>query len=299
MKKAVLTTAAFVLFAGTSALAANLPVKAPLVPPPIFTWTGFYVGGNVGYSWGAASTDLTEIVNTTATTTNRNGLVASATTTLTSVGGDRARLDGVLGGVQAGYNKQINRWVLGLEGDVQWTGERGGANICFVVAGTAPIPCPGTTGTRFGTANYRLPWFGTFRGRAGVMFDRVLLYATGGLAVGEVKADYVDGFVGGTTVNPLATGSANTTRVGWVVGAGAEAAIGGNWSIKAEYLHMDFGSVDRSIAAAGVPLTVVIGPFTTTLSQNLTGAFHTHVTDDVFRVGVNYRFGAPVIAAKY
>jgi outer membrane immunogenic protein len=300
MKKTVFAGAAFILFAGTPALAADLPVKAPVVPPPIFSWTGFYVGGNVGYSWGRASTDLTEIVNTTATITTLAGTpIASATVTTTSFGSDRARLDGALAGIQAGYNKQINRWVLGVEGDVQWTGQRGDLTICPVVPGTAPVPCPGATGTQFGTANYRLPWFGTLRGRAGVTFDRVLLYATGGLAVGEIKANYVDGTLGGTTLNPLATGSFNTTRAGWVVGAGAEAALGRNWSIKAEYLHMDFGNVDQSVAANGVPLSITIGNFITTISQSLTSSFRTRVTDDVFRVGVNYRFGTPVIAAKY
>jgi outer membrane immunogenic protein len=84
-----------------------------------------------------------------------------------------------------------------------------------------------------------------------------------------------------------------------VVGAGAAAAIGRNWSIKAEYLHMDFGSVNQSISANGVPLVVTIGAFTTTLSRSITSSFHAHVTDDVFRVGLNYRFGAPVIAARY
>ena len=263
---------AIALFAGTPAVAADLPVKAPVVPAAIFSWTGFYVGGNVGYSWGRASTDLTEITTTSATITTLAGTpIASASVTTNTVGSDRARLDGALGGVQAGYNKQINKWVLGVEGDIQWTGQRGGLTICPVVPGTAPVACPGATGTQFGTANYRLPWFGTFRGRAGVTFDRILLYATGGLAVGEVKADYVDGFLN-STAPPFATaaGSASTTRAGWVVGAGAEAAIGGNWSIKAEYLHMDFGNVDQNVSANGVPLSVTIGDFRTTLSQSLT-----------------------------
>jgi outer membrane immunogenic protein len=303
MKKLLFASTGFVLFAGTSVLAADLPVKAPVykapVVVPVFSWTGFYVGGNVGYSWGRASTDLTETVTTTASITGPNGPIASATVTQTSFGNDRARLNGGLGGFQAGYNWQFDRYVAGLEGDIQGTGERGGVTICPVTAGAAPVPCPGPTGTLFGTANYRLPWFGTLRGRLGVTFDRVLLYATGGLAVGEIKADYVDGFFNSTTtLNPLATGSVNTTRAGWVVGAGIEGAIDRNWSIKAEYLHLDFGSIDQSISANGVPLTVVIGDFRTTISQSLTSAFHTRVTDDVFRIGVNYRFGGPVVA-KY
>jgi outer membrane immunogenic protein len=287
-------------FAGAPALAADLPVKAPIAPPPVFDWTGFYVGGNVGYSWGRASTDLTEFLSTTATIINANGAVtATATVNTTSVGSDRARLDGWLGGVQAGYNRQINRWVLGVEGDVQWTDQRGGITICPVVPGTAPVACPGTAGTQFGSADYRLPWFGTLRGRVGWTFDRVLLYGTGGLAVGEIKASYVDGTINPQTFNPLAAGAFNTTRAGWAAGAGAEAAIGRNWSIKAEYLHTDFGNVDRSVSANGVPFVATIGVFTTTLSQSLTSAFHAHVTDDVFRVGLNYRFGGAAVVAKY
>jgi outer membrane immunogenic protein len=300
MRKMVFASAVFALLVGAPALGADLPVKAPVVPPPIFTWTGFYVGGNAGYSWGRASTDLTEILTTTATITTVAGTpVASATVTTPSFGHDRARLDGALAGIQAGYNWQFNKWVLGLEGDAQWTDQRGGLTICPVPPGTAPVPCPGATGTQFGAADYRLAWFGTLRGRAGVTFDRVLLYATGGLAVGEIKGSYVDGFVNPAAFNPFAAGSFNTTRAGWVVGAGAEAALGRNWSIKAEYLHMDFGNVDQGISANGVPLSLTIGAFITTLSQSVTSSFHAHVTDDVFRVGVNYRFGAPVIAAKY
>ena len=294
MKKLLFASTAFVLFAGTSVLAADLPVYKAPVAPPVFSWTGFYVGGNAGYSWGRASTDLTETVSTTATVTGPTGS-ATATVTTTSVGNDRATLNGALGGFQAGYNWQFDRYVAGFEGDIQATGQRGDLTICPVTAGAAPVPCPGAAGTLFGTASYRLPWFGTLRGRVGVTFDRILLYATGGLAVGEVKAD---GTVGGAALIPLAAGSVSTTRAGWVFGGGIEGAIDRNWSIKAEYLHMDFGSLDQSISANGVPLTVAFGNFTTTLSQSLTSAFRTRVTDDVFRIGVNYRFGAPVVA-KY
>jgi outer membrane immunogenic protein len=298
MKRMLLASAAFVLFAGTSVLAADLPVKAPVYkappPPPIFSWAGFYVGGNVGYSWGRASTDLTETQINTATVTGPNGS-ATATVTTTSVGNDRARLDGPLGGFQAGYNWQFDRVVTGLEGDIQATGQRGDVTICPVTAGAGPVACPGATGTLFGTAGYRLPWFGTLRGRLGVTFDRILLYATGGLAVGEVKADYLDGFV--NVPAPLAAGSANATRAGWVFGGGIEGAIDRNWSIKVEYLHLDFGSLDQSVAAS-VTNTFNAGNTTIVVTQNLTSAFHTRVTDDVFRIGVNYRFGGPIVA-KY
>jgi len=133
-----------------------------------------------------------------------------------------------------------------------------------------------------------------------VTFDRIMLYATGGLAVGEVKADYADSLVptvGLTT--PSAAGSASTTRTGWAFGGGIEGAIDRNWSVKVEYLHMDFGSIDQSVAGGGAPNNFVLGDFRTTITQTLVSSFHTRVTDDVLRVGLNYRFGGPVVAAKY
>jgi len=293
MKKLLFASAALILFTGTSALAADMPVKVP-PPPPVFSWTGFYVGGNVGYSWGRASTDLTETQVNTATVTTANGS-ATATATIVSAGSDRAHLNGALGGFQAGYNWQTNRYVWGIEGDIQATGERGGVTICPVAVGVGAGPCPGPNGTLFGTASYRLPWFGTLRGRVGVTFDRVMLYATGGLAAAEVKADYLDGFNGVAT--PLAAGSANATRVGWAFGGGIEGAIDRNWSIKAEYLHLDFGSIDQSVQASATN-SFQIADTRVTITQNLTSAFHTRVTDDVFRLGLNYRFGGPVVA-KY
>src|ERR1700761_6208790 len=106
------------LFGATSALAADLPApvytKAPVFVDPGYNWTGFYVGGSLGYSWGRS--------NDTSTFTNGAGTLLS-----TSVGG--SNLDGVVGGGQAGYNWQMQSWVWGLEGDIQGTGERGSRDI--------------------------------------------------------------------------------------------------------------------------------------------------------------------------
>src|SRR5262249_44577239 len=137
--------------------AADMPVKAvPL--PPVFSWTGFYIPGNAGSSWGRASTDLTETVSTTATITTLNGTpIASATATTTSAGSDRAHLNGGLAGAQAGYNWQTNRYVWGLEGDIQWTGERGGGPIWPVPPGGAAGPGPGPARTQFGPAEQPHP----------------------------------------------------------------------------------------------------------------------------------------------
>jgi outer membrane immunogenic protein len=272
--------------AGGTALAADVPapVYRPLVATaPVFTWTGLYVGANGGYGWGRASSDLTETQVTTATVG-----AASATVTTTSVGRDKAKLDGGFGGVQAGYNWQNNSFLWGLEGDIQSTGQRGGVTICPAVTGTGA--CPGGTGTTLATANYSLQWFSTVRGRVGVIFDRVLFYATGGLAVGGIKTDIADGFVGLLPpAFPVATGSSTAARAGWVAGGGVEGAIGGGWSVKAEYLHMDFGSVDGSGSGTG-GFSVPIGNLVVNTTIALTASSHVRLTDDVVRVGLNYNF---------
>jgi outer membrane immunogenic protein len=272
--------------AGGTALAADVPapVYRPLVATaPVFTWTGLYVGANGGYGWGRASSDLTETQVVTATVGP-----ATATATTTNVGSDKAKLNGGFGGVQAGYNWQDNSFLWGLEGDIQSTGQRGGVTICPAAAGAAA--CTGVVGTTLATANYSLQWFSTVRGRVGVTFDRVLFYATGGLAVGGIKTDITDGFVGlAPPAFPVATSSSTAARAGWVAGVGVEGAIGGGWSVKAEYLHMDFGSVDRSASGTGAS-SFTIGSTLTTLNIALTASSHVRLTDDVVRAGLNYNF---------
>jgi outer membrane immunogenic protein len=147
----------------------------------------------------------------------------------------------------------------------------------------------------------KIEWFGTFRGRVGPTITPTILgYVTGGLAYGSVKtADTVSGtnvtnpagqgVNGGTVLTPVsATFGNSNTRVGWTVGAGIEGVISGNWTAKLEYLYIDLGNVSGSI------VTPVVAP-----SGNFVPAsYNSHVTDNVLRVGVNYRWGGPVVA-KY
>ena len=128
-------------------------------------------------------------------------------------------------GGTAGYNWQAlgSPWVFGLEGDIDWT------NIKGTFANAA---CP--TGCE--TKNN---WLGTARGRVGYAWDRVMPYVTGGLAVGDIKANQA-GFAG-----------VSDTNAGWTAGAGIEAALAGNWTAKLEYLHVDLGNVN---CGAGVVL---------------------------------------------
>lgn len=271
------------LFGATSALAADLPApvytKAPVYVDPGYNWTGFYLGGNLGYSWGRSSD--------TSTFTNGAGTLLS-----TSIG--RSNLDGIVGGGQAGYNWQMQSWVWGLEGDIQGTGERGSRDISCATGVCTPstVTITRTTATGFfgaappiittttitpgaaipATLTQKIDWFGTVRARGGVLVTpRVLFYATGGLAYGQVNSsETISG-------SPF---SSSDTRVGYTVGGGIEGAIGGNWTAKLEYLFVDLGRTSGSFA------TAIPASGGGTLASN----YSSHVTDNVLRFGVNYNF---------
>jgi len=287
MKRILTVSAAMASLLTTSAFAADLAprpyTKAPVVAAVVYDWTGFYIGGNAGYSWGRASTDgtLTGAQNVSVFRTAGPTLISSVDTVASLPLTGRANVNGFIGGGQAGYNWQRGTWLFGLEGDLQYSDERGSGEVCLV-AGCA-------VGTGLFTANYKLDWFGTARGRVGFLpTERVLLYATGGLAYGHLSAT--------APLIPLSWGS---TRAGWTVGAGAEAAIDRNWSVKLEYLYMDLGNIGSSGASATGVVNQLNTPtpgFNTVTTTTLTSAFRTRFTDNILRVGVNYRFGGPVVA---
>jgi outer membrane immunogenic protein len=288
------------------AMAADMPLKAPAITPVVFSWTGFYVGGNLGYSWGRGDTDFNETTSGTSSTQGFRGLGFPPTVfipegsptlatlpTVTAGGSSRADLNGVIGGGQFGYNRQIASVVFGFEADLQATGERGDSTICI----TAGCPAGGI----FGSASYKLPWLATSRLRVGVaVAPKWLLYATGGLAVAEVDSTFTGGLVGG----PIATSSSNMTRGGLVTGGGVEGALDSNWSAKLEALYVDLGSYDTGLASVTNTTTSMTPPllrnnfFETTTTTTTSGNFRSHVTDFIVRLGLNYRFGGPVVA-KY
>jgi outer membrane immunogenic protein len=274
-------TAAAATAAISSAYAADMAPRYTKAPPPVvevWTWDKFYVGLNGGYSWGRSDTAGTFYNAVT-------GVQVAPTQT------GNINLDGWVFGGQIGKNWQFNNWVLGLEADAQWTDERGGRGF------TCPTPPAGgvcnnlTFGAGFGvsptaTFNQEISWFATFRPRAGVLVTpTALLYATGGLAVAGIKTDGVISAFNVASA-PVAVGwSHDTTRVGWVVGAGLEARLGGNWTGKIEGLYLDYGSVSGSVIhpTAAIPLRF---------------DYNSRITDVVVRGGVNYHFGGPVVA-KY
>jgi len=242
MKKLFLATTAFVVLAATSAGAADMtarPAYAP--PPPAYSWSGFYIGGNVGYGWGTAKDDATE-------STTMSGVVTRSTTTSNS-----QEMNGVIGGVQAGYNYQLGTWVWGWETDFQGSGQKGSSTFNGVAGG--PLAIPFTV-----TADHKLEWFGTARSRLGVLWGSI---AGGAIAVGAVT-NFKD------------------VKAGWTAGAGAEAALGGGWSAKLEYLYIDLGKTELTTAA-----TAAVAGATVAINAN-----HTfRDTDNILRVGLNYKWG--------
>jgi outer membrane immunogenic protein len=273
MKRILIASATIATLLTTNALAADLAprpyTKAPVIVDPGYNWTGFYIGLNGGYSWGRARATIDPGAPLVPVTLGQN-------------------VDGWLGGAQIGYNWQLDRtWVVGLEADIQGTGERGRR---FDQLGT--IRVTGLGATLFSDTTTEFPWFATFRARGGVLVDpSLLLYATGGLAVGEIKAAITpsaifqrfDGNSNNTIGAPFtivgATVSGSETRVGWTVGAGAEKKFARNWSAKLEYLYMDFGSQRY---------------FGGTANQT-----DINFRDHVVRAGINYQFTSGPVVARY
>jgi outer membrane immunogenic protein len=260
MRVSIVGLIALVLGSSSGALAQGIPGRPGDEP---FAWTGLYVGVNAGYSWGRASTHA-------SSTTSIPGVPSSVAGSVT------ADVDGWLGGGQIGHNWRSQRWIYGVEADFQWTGQDG------EISGCAMLGCA--------TLSYGLDWFGTVRGRLGYLLQpRSLLYVTGGLAYGHISADLSTS--AGQFNNPGASDS--TTKAGWVIGAGLERALDRNWTLRAEYLYMDLGTIARAESSTTSFTSVLAaGPECLTEVETKQTA-RTDFTDQIFRIGLSYRFAAP------
>ena len=254
-----------------SAFAADLAPPPPAyVPPAPYSWTGLYVGVQVGYVWGKDPADTTFITPAAGPIPSIAFIPGAPVYLNDSVGNNP---QGVIGGAHIGYNLQINQWVAGLEGTVDGTS----------ISRSVFDPFSGLT---LGT---QAPVQGSIRLRAGVAWDRFLVYATGGAAFTGIQDNYTDttGFVTGV---PGATENISKTRAGWTVGGGLEYAVTDNWSVRAEYRYSDFGHY------TDYPLTTYVVPAGVVLNVQ-----H-HLTENQVQVGLSYKFGsaaaAPVVA-KY
>jgi outer membrane immunogenic protein len=267
-KRLLLGVALGALAAVNPVMAADMLVKAPVYKAPAmaaYTWTGCYAGGNIGYSWGRSRGDL----NIPAL---GDLLIPLATSNPISLSPR-----GLVGGAQIGCNQQFgNSWVLGLETDFQGSAQKASSSIGAF----------NTNGEGFsGTVEAKLLWFGTLRGRAGVLITpTVLLYGTGGLTYGKTSFSTTitaygfpgqgSGFLFGSTATTSTSDS--KTKFGWTLGAGVEGAFAdsSNWTWKFEYLYIDLGSLSETSTDP------VIGAY----------SWSAKITDNIVRVGLNYRF---------
>lgn len=178
--------------AAHSASAADMARPVYKAPPPAvvaaYNWSGFYAGGHLGYGWGGG-----DIGDSTGALVTQNA-------------------DGFLGGVQVGYNWQVDRWVFGIEGDWSWSNGKADG-VAY--------------GIPFETRNN---WYAMATGRLGYAWDTTLWYVKGGAA-------WVD-----SELNVPGFGSTSGNRTGWTIGTGFEWAFAPQWSTKIEYNYLDFGN---------------------------------------------------------
>lgn len=281
-----------------AAWAADMAVKARPAPPPVavaWNWTGFYLGANLGGAWSdnrlAYDMPFTTPGNVFTFCGTPAGVAAPVLVGPNpfDLSTDCSRPSSFIGGAQIGYNWQAGSWVFGVEGDGAWqqliqhTFVRFGANP----AAGSPMGSVATDTAYFRSEQGAL---GTLRGRLGYTGGSWLLYATGGLAVGNVKHSMTEVLSPGVACPVAPSGtcrsvSDDTTRVGWTVGAGAEWMFAPNWSIGAEYLYVDLGTTTLTLPADG-------GFFFNTSTARFDDREH------VARVKINYHFGVggPVVA---
>jgi outer membrane immunogenic protein len=241
MKKLLLGSFVALVMGGSAAIAADMPLKAP-PPVAVFSWTGCYVGIEGGGAWGRSQHRFLN--------GGGNGFPAGAGDATNSF-----NVSGGVAGVEYGCNQQFGgNWVFGLEGDWSWSNKKGSANDVL------PL------GNPLFVSETKEKWVSTSRMRVGWAWDRAWLYVTGGFAAASVELN---------VTAPAAFVTDRKTVYGWTVGAGLEYAFLNNWSIKAEYLYMNFGENGYLN-----PLP----PGSPTASRTF------RLDDNIVRVGLNWKF---------
>ena len=232
--------------------------------PSAFTWTGSYIGLNVGGAWatGSRTTTLYDTGFPLLSTYYPNTLGTGAS--------------GWLGGGQAGSNWQSGAWVFGLETDIDWTS----TNKTYLFA-SAPLTvyAPGDIVNVNATA--RLNWLATTRARIGFAATpdyRLMVYGTGGLAYGGGNG-YLNVF--DNVAGLYWHGAPAATRVGWAIGAGVEYAIANNITLRAEYLYYDLGTSNVVTVPNSAANTVFPGVYATAKY---------YYNGSILRAGVNFKF---------
>jgi outer membrane immunogenic protein len=257
--KTVLLVSTALMALTVSAHGADLPYyrsSAPLTAPPVFTWTGFYLGANAGGLWASSSKPR----------------LSDATGRALPGSISRDNSVGVAVGATAGYNFQLGpNFVAGVEADLAWANADRKSQLLWIDTFDGDLT---VTTAEFSN---KVEYFGTVRGRLGfAAAPSLLVYATGGLAYADVKHA---GF--GRTVDAedegAAFGSNSATKWGYAIGAGLEYALTGNWSVKGEYLYVGLSDTKYALTDVedGAAMALV----------------KEHNDFSTLRLGLNYRFG--------
>jgi outer membrane immunogenic protein len=279
MRLALYGAALTALFATSSAMAADMPVKAPVykAPPVMFSWTGWYIGGFVGGAWSdrdVTTTDPCAIGTICTTTGNYNGVAPIS-----------YKLDSsFIGGYTSGYNWQTGAMVFGLESETGYMRMRGSRQ--FVNA--AGVPVAGTSGDTSAVTKYG-DWYSIIAGRLGFVWgERALVYAKGGAFVTRISNGVVDSC---TTAVLCGGGLINTTHRdtewSWTAGGGIEYAFSPAWSAKVEYMYLDTRDDRRHCG--------LVGPGNTTTDCSVSSDPGVHTV----KFGLNYHWGAAPVVARY
>jgi outer membrane immunogenic protein len=302
MKIRLIASAAFIALFGGSAIAADLPVKAPPPPvAPVMTWTGFYGGLNAGGAWQNNQSLNTVGVPVQDFTTRWVANAAAGATGSTSFGNNNARF---IGGAQIGYNWQFGLGVAGFEADIDALDQNSRAS--FLRTSVGPFPFAGAAeviNAQF-TNTRALDYLGTIRGRLGFLATpSFLLYGTAGGAYGGVRAsrsilqsnnDCVAFPATCITSNTASLTTLSDTRFGWTAGVGGEWMFAPNWSAKAEYLYYDLGSAslnNSQLVTTNGTFPGAGGPAIVNVQSN-----SLKFNGSIARFGINYHFGGPVAA---
>jgi len=299
-RRSLLASAGALALTG-AALAADLPSRAPppvyIPPPPIFTWTGLYVGINAGYTWSNSNSVNTVTADVFGNPAIRGGPAFGVASAALATGSVSVKDNGFIGGGQIGYNYQFaNSFVVGLEADIQGIAASNGRTSVFSQATATGFP--GNPIDQTLSSSRKQDYLGTVRGRLGfTIAPTLLVYGTGGVAYGQTQSSTsITQFVEAAPANYSSFGTFSNTRVGWTAGGGIEWLFAPNWSVKAEYLYYDLGSVTYGLS----PLQNfnIAG----TLFTSGTPVSRTRFTGNIVRAGLNYHFNlwgpAPVVA-KY
>jgi outer membrane immunogenic protein len=284
MNKSTLGIAVIATLIGSHVFAADMPLKAP--PYEVLSWSGFYLGANIGGGWARSGVDYTPNDPTMQSWFDPAPTGEGGKPPATSISSS-----GVIGGVQVGYNWQVARiWVVGIETDFDGSGVRG-SSLTTSSLGVGTFPFTETVGEH-------VEWFGTVRPRLGVLVTpNLLAYGTGGFAYGRVEdsGSYVNAsgtaFSGGTGVsfscNPSATcfaGSSSRVATGWTAGAGLEYALSSNLFIRAEYLYVGLSGPSMTQSAVTPSTAFVANPIPASFNANFS-----RTNLNVARFGVDFR----------